>query len=49
MKMNDKAPFEFHYLFALVLAAALLVGAWLEFGSLDAMIASLEAQAWRVR
>lgn len=41
--MDNKAPFQFEYLFALVLGAALLVGAWLEFGSLDAMIASLEA------
>lgn len=47
--MDNKAPFQFEYLFALVLGVALLVGAWLEFGSLDAMIASLEAQAWRVR
>lgn len=47
--MDNKAPFEFHYLFALILAAALLVGAWLEFGSLDAMIASLESQAWQAR
>lgn len=47
--MDNKAPFQFDYLFALVLGAALLVGAWLELGSLDALIASLEAQAWRVR